>query len=62
MVRGIQSSPRNGSNHRHANESNFGKGGLKKLMEDAESKKIQAMYFLTTFGLKGGDLQIGSRF
>ena len=62
MICGIWSSPKNGSNHHHVIESNVGKGGLKKLIEDTESKKIQAMYFLTTLGLKDGDLQIGSGF
>ena len=43
-------------------KTNFGKGGMKKVMEDEESKNVQAMYFSTTSGLKVDDPQIGSGF
>ena len=43
-------------------KTNFGKGGMKKVMEDEESKNVQAMYFSTTSGLKVDDPQIGLGF
>ena len=43
-------------------KTNFGKCGMKKVMEDEESKNVQAMYFSTTSKLKVDDPQIGLGF
>ena len=47
------------SETRQLSDSTLEKGGMTKLMEDAESERIQAIYYLAMYGLKvGGPLLV----